>query len=58
MAQDELKPCPFCGGEAYISDDSDAMYMVHCYECKAELGYFKSGDEAVKKWNRRVIIFK
>lgn len=25
---DELKPCPFCGGEAYFDDDSDAWECI------------------------------
>ena len=56
---DELKPCPFCGGEAEIvvgmHHFSDAK--VCCTECYAESGLFdESGGygrgEALEKKNR------
>ena len=57
----ELKPCPFCDGEAvleeaYISRTLQA-YKVYCknYSC---LGYyinqsFNSKDKAIAAWNKR-----
>lgn len=49
-----LKPCPFCGGEAHLSNWSDGAY-VWC-ECgvKTEV-YLHSGcvDKAIEAWNRR-----
>lgn len=56
MAQTGLRPCPFCGGDAYVSDDGVAMYMGHCAECNAELGWFASEETAIERWNRRIII--
>ena len=41
MTAPELKPCPFCGGEASISKDHDpdgngAFYAVKCRKCRAK----------------------
>lgn len=52
----KLRQCPFCGEDAYISNDDDVMYTVYCMGCKVELGYFDSEEEAIAAWNRRVII--
>ncbi len=49
----DLKLCPFCGGEAHLSNWSDGAY-VWC-ECgvKTET-YLHSGTEkAIQAWNRR-----
>lgn len=54
MTRTDLKPCPFCGGEAHLSNWSDGAY-VWC-ECgvKTEV-YLHSGcvDKAIEAWNRR-----
>lgn len=56
---EELKGCPFCGGEAFIDERQNpafGQYFVPmCYECEmghANLGFLKKKD-AVKAWNRR-----
>lgn len=61
----ELKPCPFCGGEAevrqYISfdetDSGEGMYSVGCYtdKCMGEYArnFYFSEDEAIEAWNTR-----
>lgn len=59
---EELKPCPFCGGEAEaFYDDAGGVYEVQCQECGAEpyigsrsgaLGMRTLGD-VIKAWNRR-----
>lgn len=59
---EELKPCPFCGGEARMNvafasggDHSVGVYVV-CLECRSWSGT-KWGDGAQEKaaeaWNRR-----
>ena len=51
----ELKPCPFCGGEAEIEMD-DCWYWnyhVFCQECKIGTDYYNTADEAIEAWNRR-----
>ena len=48
---DELRPCPFCGGEAEILPEGD-YHEVTCVEC----GTFRQGhtyQDAVEAWNRR-----
>ena len=67
--QNELKPCPFCGGEAEINIRKQCYghgeyhdeYFVKCKSCGARSGFevvyylsSKECEEAVtKKWNRR-----
>lgn len=63
MKNIELKPCPFCGGEAEIShgrfDGKDTSYVV-CKRCMARGEFFtisfkrSSDDMAIEAWNRRV----
>ena len=48
----ELKPCPFCGGEADIIEDS-FCYGVECFNCKANSTYFSNAKDAIAAWNRR-----
>ena len=59
---EELKPCPFCGGEAHISlpDDDWDGYCVGCDDCNVYMGLgfgcglFPTLEEATTAWNRRV----
>lgn len=64
----KLKPCPFCGGEAQLTDDfSDYSFIVRCSLCGAETQTVIMGlddvpdDEiiaqnlAIEAWNRRVL---
>lgn len=64
----KLKPCPFCGGEAVLSDEvdiesQDVFHMFTCNKCGAGVvfseifedgtaGDIEKGD-AIKAWNRR-----
>lgn len=49
----ELKPCPFCGGEAHIHRHE--RFGVECDECGMGLGCIKNTEkEAIEAWNRRV----
>lgn len=60
---EELKPCPFCGGEATVTDGEDCdgvqVFFVGCRTktciCDAwdSARYFYSEAEAIKMWNRR-----
>ena len=56
----DLKPCPFCGGEAKIIEEHDIMigetfYFCECVDCTATiLGGKVEEKEAIKMWNRRV----
>lgn len=50
---DELKPCPFCGGEAQTDFIEGESYLIECYVCRAETGIKDSEAEAIAAWNRR-----
>ena len=54
----ELKPCPFCGGEARVERDSFSGSYVGCLndECLGFLGLgwiYETEEEAIDAWNRR-----
>lgn len=69
MANTELKPCPFCGGEAllyhqsskYTDYDGDYAYCMKCgcrtklFECFNGTGktHTDTEIEAMNAWNRR-----
>lgn len=52
----ELKPCPFCGGEAFVYYSSSPLNgsfsEVICRECKCQTLRLR-GDKAIEVWNRR-----
>lgn len=49
----ELKPCPFCGGEANV-DKQEEDFLVECEPCQvSRLGWTDSRPEAIAAWNRR-----
>lgn len=59
---DELKPCPFCGGEAEVQKAKSTSYFgrklpykVKCKRCHCALAYqfFGTEKDATKAWNRR-----
>ena len=53
---DKLKPCPFCGGEAYVWLNLETdNYDVECLECGCDFQqHYGCVDEAIEAWNRRV----
>lgn len=48
----ELKPCPFCGGEAII-EDVVYNYAVMCTRCRCETRWEPNEDAVIDIWNRR-----
>ena len=53
---EELRKCPFCGGEAEINDRGffTTETFVECMECLARGEEFYTEAEAIAAWNRRV----
>lgn len=61
----ELKPCPFCGGEAKIVDQSSRRTdgssfggkwkYIRCTKCayKSELYFWDDRKTMIDDWNRR-----
>lgn len=57
----ELKPCPFCGGEAEIRDcgriikkQRRPFYTIRCSACMGTVPKYSSTIlQAVEAWNRR-----
>lgn len=50
----ELKPCPFCGGEAKVYGAN--WFWAYCRNCKFSSRTFITPKEAVEAWNRRAIV--
>ena len=59
----ELKPCPFCGGEAELSEgrfDGKNTSYVMCKRCASQGEFFfvspryASAEKAIEAWNRRM----
>lgn len=55
----DLKPCPFCGGEAYVAKRAIHgilwWYGCGCKKCRVQYGCLcDTEEEAIEQWNRRV----
>ena len=67
---DPLKPCPFCGGKAVLSNYrmvphektnipepeicDGKWHFVWCEECRAHGNDYLTNEKAIEAWNRRV----
>lgn len=58
--EDEVKPCPFCGGKEIVIDkykyNSGERYRIFCTGCMAMIdpGYAQQEYTVIKMWNKRV----
>jgi Lar family restriction alleviation protein len=55
--KEELKPCPFCDGEAKVIEARSAgvnYYLVECTKCFGRTVSYLKQEEAIAAWNRRV----
>jgi Lar family restriction alleviation protein len=54
-----LKRCPFCGGVACVLsdkwDNGMKYYYAGCLVCGVRTPHLTDKDEAIKRWNRRVV---
>lgn len=54
---EELKPCPFCGGEPFMVGaeiDGREHYIVKCTACHSTSGVMQMNrSKAAEAWNRR-----
>lgn len=48
-----LKPCPFCGGEARRYEGRTDFYGVTCKKCSCKVFGYASAGSATRAWNRR-----
>lgn len=53
MSDIELKPCPFCGGEAERIECLSGVF-VQCHKCWVGTSVSSSRGVATRAWNRRV----
>ena len=57
MTAPDLKPCPFCGGVAYLRDDvsHSTAYFIGCAteDCFGEFHWGQTEAEAIAAWNTR-----
>lgn len=53
---EELKPCPFCGGEVeLVGVNSGNPFHIWCENCELEFGVDKDYHtyQVIEAWNRR-----
>ena len=55
---EELKPCPFCGGNkvaltTFVSEFCINTYQVICCDCNCCGAPKRSEEKAIETWNRR-----
>lgn len=55
---EELKPCPFCGGNkvvltTFVNEFCINIYQVICCNCNCCGALKRSGEKAIEMWNRR-----
>ncbi len=54
---EEIKKCPFCGGNAGVFEDEfegNKIYMVACEQCAISTAAYEHDQSAINDWNKRV----
>ena len=51
---EELRKCPFCGGEVKIFFVGQIGYLTQCEKCKNMTPWKDTEAEAITAWNRRL----
>ena len=51
---EELKPCPFCGGRAELIDTTDGEFYVECRKCGISTRAYVRPETSKRRWDRRV----
>ena len=54
----DLKKCPFCGGDAEIFSTGDCwektFYRIHCKNfCCTQIHFYSNENDAIEAWNKR-----
>jgi Lar family restriction alleviation protein len=53
--ENDLKPCPFCGGVADALPQENGWYKVRCRECLAHIQVLsRFPEQAIAAWNQRI----
>lgn len=51
--RNELKPCPFCGGEAELYQSYCGYYQIECHQCSARSCMAVEEESVISNWNMR-----
>lgn len=55
--ENELKPCPHCGGKAKVGCEKywqpRVSRRIICAKCYSSSGWYSTEEEAIEAWNRR-----
>ena len=49
----DLKPCPFCGGEANTVLKGSDDWHIECHDCASRSGIYGIRESAIAAWNTR-----
>lgn len=54
VMENELKPCPFCGGDNIMDEpDDEKTYVVYCNTCFVCVEGYNTKEKAFEVWNTR-----